>query len=194
MVILLCWINAPGEQAVVFNNPLKQLPFTKTHWPWSCRRLLRSTVIECMLCILTRKCLDRLIICNDIDLWIYIMTCPIVFYKVGWSAKIKVLSSQSYIFVLGIILGWKGNCTQHVNNYAVLKLKVKNIIKNVILFKKLIVWKSTNTKWAKPKYKILKLFCWLDFLGCSFLCIFCKRSICINLFVFGWYVGKPAIV
>ena len=95
--------------------------------------------------------------------------------------------------MLEIVLGWKGKSTQHVNNYEILKLKVKNIF-YVILFKKLIVWKSVNTKWAKPKYKILKLFCWLDFLGCSFLCIFCKRSICINLFVFGWYVGKLAIV
>ena len=41
-----CQINAPGEQAVVFIDPLQWLPFTKSNRSWSCRRLLRSTQVK----------------------------------------------------------------------------------------------------------------------------------------------------
>ena len=43
---MYCQINAPGEQAVVFIDPLQRLPFTKSNKSWSCRRLLRSMQVK----------------------------------------------------------------------------------------------------------------------------------------------------
>ena len=39
-------INAPGEQAVVFMDPLQWLLFTKSNKSWSRKRLLRSTQVK----------------------------------------------------------------------------------------------------------------------------------------------------
>ena len=42
-----CWINAPGEQAVVFIDPLQWLPFHLEHWlMWS----LKHKYYACTMC------------------------------------------------------------------------------------------------------------------------------------------------
>ena len=53
---MYCRINPPGKQAVVFNNLLQQLPFTKSNKSWSCRCLLRSMQVKQRIKLCTNSC------------------------------------------------------------------------------------------------------------------------------------------
>ena len=95
--------------------------------------------------------------------------------------------------MLEIILGWKGKSTQHVKHYKILKLKVKNIF-SCDFIQEVDSLKKCKHKMSKTKVQNIKVVLLIRFLRLQLFVYFCKRSICINLFVFGWYVGKLAIV
>ena len=65
---VMCRINAPGEQAAVFNQSSSTITVTKSNKSWYCRRLHKSRHSEQMI-----KWTD-LAICSCIGLWIHIIT------------------------------------------------------------------------------------------------------------------------